>query len=225
MAMGPLVCFVYPAGTKTAGRPVTELNTDERETGIAVAPDGLTIWFSSDRDGDNLDVYVSTREDNAGTFGEPVRVPSLSTDKDDLVSGISADELTLTLALREVRNGNYDIYLSTRASKDSDFPAATPLDALNTDGKDGDASIVGELGLDLVFTRGPDGGHGDLFIARRASRDAPFGPDDVIELEELNTEWDERDPWISEGLDYIVFSSNRKDSGDEDSYQLYEAFR
>ena len=206
------------------GRAVTELNSEDRETGIAIAPDGLTIWFSSDRDGDTLDVYVATRADDAATWSDPVKVPGLSTDKDDLVSGISSDELTLTLALREVPGGDYDIYASTRASKDADWPEATPLDAFNTDGKDGDASIVGLEGLNLVFTQGKDGGHGDLFMARRASTNHPFGTDDVDELEELNTEWDERDAWISEDLSYIVFSSNRKDES-EDSYQLYEAYR
>jgi hypothetical protein len=206
------------------GSPVTELNTEERETGIAIAPDGLTIWFSSDRDGDDLDVYVSTREDDEATWNEPVRVPNLSTDKDDLVSGISLDELTLTLALREVPDGDYDIYSSTRLSKDDDWPAAIAMAAFNTTGKDGDASIVGTDGLDLVFTRGPDGGHGDLFMAQRSSKNNQFGTDDMLELEELNTEWDERDAWMSPDLSYIIFSSNQKD-GTEDSYQLYEAYR
>jgi hypothetical protein len=140
------------------------------------------------------------------------------------VSGISVDELTLTLALREVPDGDYDIYWSTRPSKDADFPAPTPLDAFNTDGKDGDASVVGLDGLGLVYTHGADGGHGDLFIATRASASNQFGTDDVQALEELNTEWDERDAWVSPDLGYIIFSSNQKDKS-EDSYQLYEAYR
>jgi hypothetical protein len=213
-----------PDGSWGQGQPVTELNTEDRETGIAIAPDGLTIWFSSDRDGENLDVYVATREDGAGTFGEPVKVPSLSTDKDDLVSGISLDELTLTLALREVPGGDYDIYASVRANRDADWPTATPMDAFNTTGKDGDASVVGTDGLDLVFTQGPDGGHGDLFMAKRASSSNPFGTDHMRPLDELNTEFDERDAWVSPDLGYIIFSSNRND-GTEDSYQLFEARR
>jgi hypothetical protein len=215
---------VEPGSDWGQGAAVAELNSEDRETGIAIAPDGLTIWFSSDRDGDNLDVYTSTRENDASTWSEPVKVSNLSTDKDDLVSGISSDELTLTLALREVPDGDYDIYSSTRTSKDADFPEATAMDAFNTEGKDGDAAIVGIDGLDLVFTHGADGGHGDLFMAKRASTNNQFGTDDVQELEELNTEWDERDAWVSEDLRYIIFSSNRKDKI-EDSYQLYEAYR
>jgi hypothetical protein len=208
--------------------PVTELNTSARETGIAISPDGLTIWFSSDRDGDGLDVYVSTRESAdpsaRSPWSEPVRVTSLSTDDDDLVSGISVDQLTLTLARREGPGKDYDIYISTRSSLDAEWSPAVPLDALNTDGKDGDASVVGADGLTLVYTQGPDGGHGDLFMARRPSLDAPFNADDVTALDELNTEYDERDAWVSPDLDYIIFSSNRRD-GTEDSYQLYEAYR
>jgi hypothetical protein len=212
------------------GDAVTELNTEKRETGIAIAPDGLTIWFSSDRDGDNLDVYVSTREtadpDVDAPWTEPVRIPSLSTDKDDLVSGISGDALTLTLALREVPDSDYDIYASTRTDTSAEWPEAAPLDAFNTDGKDGDASITGE-GLALVFTQGPDGGHGNLFVAMRSSTNNPFGTDDLKALDELNTPCDERDAWMSETLDYIIFSSNRDEEDNclEDVYKLYEAYR
>lgn len=207
-------------------RPVTELNTSGRETGIAVAPDGLTIWFSSDRDGDTLDVYMSTRNSLDAPWSAPVRVESLSTDQDDLVSGISDDELTLTLARRAPKNGQYDIYLSTRPSKTRDFPEAEPVTALNTAGKDGDAALA-DGKLTLIFTRGPDGGHGDLYLARRSSLNEPFSAEAVTALEELNTECDERDPWLSEDGRYLVFSSNRDASGQchEDIYFLFEASR
>src|SRR5690606_9477723 len=68
--------------------PVSELNTEQRETGIGLTADGLTIFFSSDRPGGagGLDVYRSTRVSRDARWSEPVREAALSSPGDDLVS-------------------------------------------------------------------------------------------------------------------------------------------
>jgi hypothetical protein len=181
-------------------RPASELNTDDRETGIALAPDGLRIWFSSDREGD-LDVYTATRAARSEAFGPPERVATLSTGEDDLISAV--DARGAYLARRASDDEDYDLYFAPRVA--DGFGEAKPLVGLNGDGEESDACPVDD---GLLFTR-----DGDLYLAR-AQPDGSYRP---ALLEGLSSPSDDRDAWATPDLRLVVFSSNRGGS-----YQLYE---
>ena len=191
-----------------APTPLTGLNSDERETGIALALDGLTLWFSSDRDDrDSLDVFVSRRESRTAAWSTPEHVAELSSDADDLVSAVAADRRTLYLARRE--SEDYDLYVATRAEAAASWQAPEPLSELNTDADESDAYPVSE-GRGLVFTRDED-----LQLARRTSAGERFAAPQPLAA--LNSAQDDRDAWAEPDLSYVVFSSER--SGE---YRLYE---
>ena len=200
-------------GTWSMPSPVSELNTSARETGIALVADGLSIWFSSDRDGGSggLDIYVAERPDRGTPFGAPVLVESLSSAGDDLISFVDPTQTTAFLARRTDADDDYDLYLARRDSRELAWQAATALSHLNTDAGESDAFAV-QAGARLLFTRA-----GDLYLA---ARDGSGGYADPQPLTSVNSEQDDRDPWATEDLSYLMFSSKR--SG---SYLFYEAHR
>ncbi len=188
------------------------LNSPDRETGIAIAADGLSIWFSSDRGGTGLDVYVARRDQRSDEWSPPELDADLSTADDDLVSSISPDGLTVYLARRTDDSDDYDIFVAKRNTVDDAWQPADALAELNSDAAESDASPVqGFRGL--LFTRDED-----LYLAQRATPDGPFGG--AIAVETLNSDSDDRDAWASNDFGYVVFSSDR-----EGRYQLFEALR
>lgn len=198
-----------------------QLNSETRETGIALALDGLSIWFSSDRDGGagGLDIYVASRPTVDDPWSEPTRVAEVSSDDDDLVSSLDESGRSLWLARRARggaedadSEGDYDIFIAERATSDDAWQPPHPVPELNTDRPESDASPIGD-GRAVLFAR-----DGDLMLARRASLDAAF--DHGEPLDALNSDRSDRDPWADDAFTHIVFSSDRAGS-----LRLYEAFR
>jgi hypothetical protein len=189
--------------------PESALNSEARETGIALSPDGLSLWFSSDRDGGagGLDIYLATRATVRAPWSV-ARVPELSSDDDDLVSSVADGERTLFLARRDDEDDDYDLYVAVRLDRASAFSAPEPLDALNTDDEESDAVLL-EASNNLVFTR-------DEQLVFAAGYPNPSG--EIVPLSTLNSDDDDRDAWFSADGSYVMFSSNR--SG---TYRLYEA--
>lgn len=204
--------------------PQTDLNTEHRETGIALSLDGLALWFSSNRDGGDggLDVYTANRSARDAAWSEVARVAELSSDEDDLVSSIDETGLQLLMARRMLdthsddddddTEDDYDVFIAQRSSLASPWQEPKPIDAINTSDEESDAFLVG-AGLSLIFTR-----DGDLTLSRRASTSATF--DRGKPIASLNSADDDRDAWSDAAFDYVVFSSDR--DGD---HRLYEATR
>jgi hypothetical protein len=194
--------------------PVELLNSDVRETGIALSADGLTVWFSSDRPESQggLDVFTAARATRTSDWSPVTRVTELSTDGDDLVSAVNEAGTECFLARRDKGEEDYQMFVARRARTEGAWGAAEPIVELTTKSSESDAFPVGD-GHELLFTRSKD-----LQLARRPTLSAPFtlaGP-----LKDLNSSDDDRDPWSTPDLRYVVFSSDR--SG---SYELYESSR
>lgn len=203
--------------------PQTVLNSEQRETGIALSADGLSLWFSSDReDTGGLDVYLSTRPTRDSAWSEPARVPELSSEDDELVSAVDESGRRLMLARRtrtdsdddadEADEDDYDIFIAERPTDSQPWQAPIAVPELNSDSGESDAFLVGS-GLALIFTR-----DGDLMLAQRPSLSTPF--DQIGPLTALNSEERERDAWSNSAFTYIVFSSDRAGS-----FRLYESSR
>jgi hypothetical protein len=190
-------------------RPERALNSERRETGIALSPDGLRLWFSSDRPGGAgaLDVYLATRAESAAAW-RVQRVPELSSAGDDLVSSLADGERRLYLARRDDDDDDYDLFVAHRPDRTSAFSAPEAIAALNTDDEESDAVWLEDAG-GLVFTRA------EQLLYARSDRDGQ-----VVSLVALNSDDDDRDAWFSADLGYVAFSSDR--SG---AYRLYEALR
>lgn len=194
-----------------APEPAAALNSEARETGLALSEDGLTIYWSSDRDGGagGLDIYTSERATLEAQWSEPERVSALNSDGDDLISAVRDGRLAL-LARRD-GDTDYHLWWARRDSPLDAWPPPEPIDEIQRSG-DSDPFVVRE-GTQLLFSR-----EGDLHIAERPSADAPFG--EPSPLSSLNSDDEDTDPWSDRDLTYIVFASDR--SGED---RLYEARR
>jgi hypothetical protein len=195
----------------SAPQPASALNSDARETGMALSEDGLKIYWSSDRDGGagGLDIYTSERATLEAPWSEPQAVSALNSAGDDLISAVRDGNL----ALLSRRDGDTDYHLwwARRESPLDAWPAPTPIEEISSSG-DSDPFVVRE-GTQLLFSR-----EGNLYIAERPSEDAPFG--EPSPLPTLNSDDEDTDPWSDRDLTYIVFASDR--SGED---RLYEARR
>jgi Tol biopolymer transport system component len=185
---------------------VDELSSEARETSIVLSSDALLAFVSSDREGGfgGLDVWVFERSTVSEPFGSATHVADLSTPGDDLVSGYEETLGVVALSIRENEDADYDLYLAEPDLDGSMDPR--PVTELNTDGEDVDPHLV-EGGKLLYFNsdRNSDAG-GDLFVAEREGTGAPFG--EPRPLEELNSEADERDPFLA-GCE-LFFASDRE---------------
>jgi hypothetical protein len=193
--------------------PATNLNTEYRETGIALTADGLTLYFSSDRPGGagGLDIYVARRARREDEFGEPERVAHLSSEQDDLISAVDVTSRVAYLARRPL-DGAYALYRAERGVRDADWSEPVALDSVNSEDAESDAYPF-EDGRRLVFSR-----KGDLFLAARADEASDF--ELVGAWSSLNSESNEQDAWVSSDGNYVMFASNR-----DGSYRLYQAHR
>lgn len=93
---------------------ITELQTVNEEGDPAVTPDGLTIYFRSDRAAPfaGFNIFSATRSTPTGTFGPVTLVPNINTSGNEGPSWISPDGCRLYLSSSAA--GTNDVYVATR---------------------------------------------------------------------------------------------------------------
>lgn len=90
------------------------VNTDAREEGFWLAADGLSLYFSSNREGAvSMDLWVSVRPDAQSAFEAAENLSALNTPSDDLDPALTADGAELFFA--SDRSGTMQLYRSLRA--------------------------------------------------------------------------------------------------------------
>jgi dipeptidyl aminopeptidase/acylaminoacyl peptidase len=164
-----------PLGAWGPPVPVIGLNTPRLEDDPSLTADMLELFFASNRATANAfdeDIYVAKRTTLAEPFQDPTLVDELS-DVGVLDSNveISADGLTVTFT--SARNGNDDLWISTRDTRTMPWKPPAVLASLN--------SGAGEFGA--VLTVLASGEHEVVLCTRRdgheglyASRKAPLDP-------------------------------------------------
>ncbi|HET6898394.1 MAG TPA: hypothetical protein VFK70_08605, partial [Vicinamibacteria bacterium] len=103
-------------------RPATlveELNSPEDDLRPTIRPDGLQLFFGSNRPGfDNFDIWVSTRADILSPWSTPVNVGyPINTESVERVPAVSADGGTLIFSSDRpgsMGSGTSDLWVSTR---------------------------------------------------------------------------------------------------------------
>lgn len=100
--------------TFSAPALISELAAPDTEGDPVVTPDGLTIYFRSDRPAafGGFNVYTASRSTTAEPFGPVSIVPNVNTDADDGPSWISPDGCRLYLSSDAA--GTHDIYVASR---------------------------------------------------------------------------------------------------------------
>jgi len=209
-----------PWGTPSC---VVEVSSPLQETGPAVSPDGLTLWFSSDRPGGKggYDIWVSTRPTSTAlAWSAPKLVPELNTASDEYPRPPVQSGLVMPPSYREkLPNNQFQTFLTSRASGNAAWGAPARIAEVDTANIDTDGFLTDdELVLYFSSDRVVQGDQ-DLYVARRAGLPSSFTS--IVPIAELNTPaHQERDPWVSHDGREIYFSSDR--SG---TLQIYHATR
>lgn len=194
------------------------VNSIEEEQLATLAPNGLSLYFQSNRAGGlgGNDIWVSQRATLSSAWGAPQNVAILNTSSGDSPASISPDGREMFInSQRPGGSGGVDLWLSTRADPTNDFGWTTPVN-------------LGAV-INTAFTEqnpnyfvNPATGSGTLFFASdRASGTAGVkdffqsarNPDGTFNaptiIGELNSAEDEVRTAISrDGLE-IFFSSRR----------------
>ena len=154
--------------------PITELNTTYGEASPCISPDGLTIYFARKVSNDfHEDLYFATRLAPSDPFGPGVRIDELSTSFYDRDPRVSSDGLAMYFASNRdgTHEGDFDIFLSERASLSAPFGAPCRLVGVNT--VENDSSPFFDEGRDLLYfhSNGLAGAHGgnqavDIWVSR-----------------------------------------------------------
>ena len=125
------------------------INTSSDECMPFISADGLELYFGSTRLGGTGadDLYVATRPTSSAPWSTPVNLgPAVNSPAVDACPSISLDGLTLFFnSTRSSGFGNYDLYVTTRPSREAPWSPAVNLGAtINTADDEMTPSIWGE---------------------------------------------------------------------------------
>lgn len=175
----------------------TELSTLSLESTPEVSLDGLTIYFSSDRGG-NVDVWAATRASRNDRWSTPVLVPALNTPGIDRCATPTRD--VIVMSSNRIAN-NVDIFMSSKRAEGTWTPP-TAIVGLNTAAQDS-APFLSDDRLTLYFFSDRDG-DSKLYYSQRSDPTGGFST--VTPINELNTEANETDPWVSPDQRHLIFA-------------------
>lgn len=201
--------------------PVDAVNTASIETFPEVSPDGLVLLLASDRvDVFDLDVYWSQRAARNQPWSTPMPLTGAATPGLVDYGATPTPDMTRVLLCRDDVGGagQSDIWLAT-----ADFTSwmvGTPMhvDELATAVAECSSTLSPSEREIFFETTRPTGFGWSIYTA---TREDPTGAwEDPVEVAELQTGFDEVDPWLSPDRRTLWFAR-----GNMGTYDLYVATR
>jgi WD40-like Beta Propeller Repeat len=208
------------------------VNTAGDEFGVELSPDGHCLFFCTDglpdSKGNNLNIFVTFRSDTTDDlgWGQPVNLGKgvngshLNCDPTVFVDP-ETGVLTLYFArLNKPGQGDWDVYVST-LGPDGVFGDATFLPDLSSPYRDTHPTIRRD-GLEVIFSSNRPGSIGqiDLWTATRPTTHDTWSTPVNLGAG-VNTESDDRAPYLSDDGLTLIFASDRPDgAGGTDLYMM-----
>ena len=193
------------------------VNAASTDNAPALSPDGLSLYFSSDRPGGlgNFDLWVSHRASHDSPWGTPVNV-GLGVNSAGVESGpcLSPDgHLLFFQSNRPGGEGSNDIYVSRRDDTDNDFGWGPPVnlgpDVNTATGEFGPWFVLhGDDGPTLYFARGPSNTLTDIYAAL-VTRDGQTRGAARLVAELSDPAFNDGHPTLRRDGREILFFSNR----------------
>lgn len=212
--------FVATRSTRAAPfgdvQRVDAVSSDGIETSPAVSADGLTLWVGSDRAGGQggLDIWVARRTDRDAAWSSPENLAALNSPDQDIPRPPGQRGRVMPMASDRAMPPFYQVQFATRSDPAAAFVEPHALPELAFPDESTVDALLTDDGLTLFYVTGPAFGPADMFVAQRRTTDDPF--EHHRPLTELNSDSDERDPWLSPDGSELYFSSDR--SGHYDIY-------
>ncbi len=203
-------------------RPLpSPVNTYYSDSGPSISSDGLSLYFASERPGGygGPDLYVASRRSIEEPWGTPMNLGrTVNSSSYDNHPSISADGLTLFFG--SARDGGYDLYMTQRATTDSEWIAPVSLGSATNTGYNELSPNISSDGLSLFFDRRGAGGDRDIWVLARNPRSD--GPAVAVNLgPPVNTGYEDTDPSISADGRTLYFGSTRPGGvGGQDLWQV-----
>lgn len=203
------------------------VNSPDNESGACVAPNGLSLYFSSSRAGGQggIDLWVSQRSTLTSAWGAPQNLgTTINTGDIENLPTLSSDGKTMFFtSSRPGGFGSSDIYMTTRINPNDDFSWTAPVNlgsVINTsDGEIGASYFENPTNgtAILYFTSNRPGSLGgeDIYQSTRNANGTYNAPTNVAELNSAS--FDRNSAVRNDGLE-IFFASERGNSGDRDIY-------
>lgn len=190
-------------------RRVRAVNSSRPEWSSAIALDGLTLWFASDRRGSNgFDIWVSSRATRTGDWSDPEILPVLNSPANDVARPPGLHGLVMPLGSERGTPSVYRSYFATRASLTTPFDTPQPIPELIFPDATTMDVFLSDDGLTLFYASSPiAGGNADLYVTQRRTTGEVFPIGEP--LVDLNTNSNERDPWLSPDATQFFFASDR----------------
>jgi len=202
------------------------INSSGRDSGPSISADGLSLYYDSRRPGGSggVDIYVSTRASVSDPWSTPVNLgPTVNVLADDGDPDISPDGLSLYFySNRRGGSGGDDIWVTTRETIHDDWSAPVNLGPTVNSSTPDAFPYISVDGLLLFFASVRAGGYGsgDIWLAKRNTKDDPWGAS-VNLGPVINSSMDELAVCISGDGSTLFFSSRRSGGvGDQDIWQV-----
>jgi hypothetical protein len=182
--------------------------------GSVISRDRRTLYFESSRGG-TLDIYVASRDNPEGTFGEPellvgVNDPTM----DEAPAWISADGTELYL-YRRPAGGFWDTYRVTRANTQQTFGTPMLVPPLNLPDRDECCSVLTDDQLEVFFSDDGPMNLGSVLHATRSTTDDGFGTPTALFAPPIG----EFPNWVSaDGCFLTLTSRGRGGQGNSDLF-------
>lgn len=194
------------------------VNTAANENNATLSPDGLSLYFTSDRAGGLglTDIWVSHRDCEDCAWGAPVNLgPPINATSTDIAPTISIDGHLLFFASgRDPAGGVGDIYLARRANPKDDFGWDDPVKlgaGVNTPAFEAGPEYLQSAedgAVNLYFGRAPVGGLlFDIYMVAVTRGGKIRGQAEPVA--ELNTAFGETGPTLRTDGREVVFFSGR----------------
>ncbi|MCP4261397.1 MAG: hypothetical protein GY774_28430 [Planctomycetes bacterium] len=193
------------------------INSGSQETSQCISPDGLELYFSSNRSGGHgrLDLYMATRRTREGPWDKPVNLgPTVNSSYDEFRPQISSDGLSLFFSdndwgnpVRPEGQGQADIWVTTRDSRQAEWGEPVNLGPLVNSSQHDVAPSLSADGLSLLFGRGSFD-VADIWLSRRKTTNDPWEEAIMLGLQFSDNLWAGQ-PDISYDGSTIYWTSDR----------------
>lgn len=190
---------------------LTSINTQSGDGSPYVTPDGLTLYFYSDREGGpgDRDLWTATRTTTSADFAAAEVLSVVNGIAREYFPWRTPDGLGLLfMSDRAGGKGNSDIWLAERSTPTGPFSVPRNQSELNTSAHEGGMTLSRD-GLTIIFVSDRGGGSGDtdLWVATRARTTDVFSA--PRNLGAVNSSAEEDDPKLSNDGRELFFSSTR----------------
>lgn len=146
----------YPSGPFDTPVPVDAVNVGgQNEDDPALSPDGLELYFETDRDGGFGKIWIARRPDVDAAWGEPELVPGIGAEfSNDGTPGLTDDGLRMFFISNRPGSFGNDVYVTRRAELHLPWGGPLRVDALSSTWDDlGPRPVPGGEGLFLCSDR------------------------------------------------------------------------